>query len=910
MAHAHYNLLWQKAMEELSELIEVENPPPQYDANGRVIPERPMSWNAAHRHYALLYIKYLQVFRKLEKCHDQIVHPQKRRDIRVTLDVVMARVVQLKAQLSVFGPGGRQSDFPNLDGYLVGLKLAPADLDVPIPHYFKERRPEDEAEADRRALLAKCLDERGVAGAALPSEDSTLPVAGHMTRERAIQIIQKNERGRQAAARARLLKELRDEDAMRQRHEAAGALERDPHAAATVIQKAVRGFLSRLRSKADAAEELVFLGMEAAPGAGGALGGGGAAGAGAAGGAGAGGYDPVVKAAQVRKSRKARQADHEVLYGEALVELEQQVSNAVGPELRDALWTERYEWWLGEKQRTGKAPKSLDGYYAMVAERDKPPEDPAAVEAAQKKAEAEAEAARRAKRNAAAGRTAAPSVGRKRKEEEPASKVTQVSGSDLMAPLTETVIKYRELWATMDESQNHAQTHDETVARAKLLPEVKERIQAEVDVQLLGYLENIQAKLAAGKKKKGKGKAKKGDGSKKGAAGGDGKKKAKGGAKTKRKKWIEGEKACAHMSLVDMITALIKLNILQDQARARPLGDYVGDINYIGSVYQDAGVPVDPTAAQIRQTLTELFVLPQGSAFVKEHVPARSALLLYGPRGTGKTMLTRSLAWESRAVWLDLSPANLDRKLGAKAEIQKLLYMVFRVAKELQPAVVFIDEAEKMWAAGKGKTKTGAPRKNNTPLGRVRKSLAVQRAALAPTDRVIVVGNSRQPFHARTNIADLCKFFDYQHQGKMIYCPCPGYHSRLQLWARFIENTGLAVSQLARSDKFDLSTLAFITEGFSAGAMEQAVQMTLTPRRVEKILATGKELDMAELLKALAKMPYTYQEEYVAFANFTFLVTGEKERLRLMQLAALKEEELRAAAAKKQGLRKPSKPKA
>jgi len=67
---------------------------------------------------------------------------------------------------------------------------------------------------------------------------------------------------------------------------------------------------------------------------------------------------------------------------------------------------------------------------------------------------------------------------------------------------------------------------------------------------------------------------------------------------------------------------------------------------------------------------------------------------------------------------------------------------------------------------------------------------------------------------------------------------------------------------------------------------------------------------MAELLKALAKMPYTYQEEYVAFANFTFLVTGEKERLRLMQLAALKEEELRAAAAKKQGLRKPSKPKA
>jgi hypothetical protein len=874
-------------MEELSELLEIENPPTQFDANGKPVADKPMSWNAAHRHYALLYVKYLQVFRKLESCHDQIVHPQKRRDIRVTLDVVMARVVQLKAQLSVFGPGGRQSDFPNLDGYLVGLKLSPGDLEVPIPRYFHERRPEDEAEAERRALLAKCLDERGVTGSSLSAEDSTLPVAGHMTRERAIQIIQKNERGRQAAARAKLLKELRDEDVLRQRHEAAGSLERDPHAAATIIQKAVRGFLSRLRTKADAAEELIFLGMQPMPGP--------AAGPGGAG----GGYDPLIKAAQVRKARKARQADHEVLYGEALVELEQQVSNSVGPELRDALWNERYEWWLGEKQRTGKAPKTLDGYYAMVAERDKPPEDPAAVEAAQKKAEAEAEAARRAKRNAATGRAATAEGARKRKEEEPASKTAVVAASDLIAPLTETVIKYRELWGALDESQNHAQTHDETVARAKLLPEVKERIQAEVDVQLLGYLENIQAKVAATKKGKKKG----------GKAAGSGGAKKKAKAAKRKKKWIEGEKACAHMSLVDMITALIKLNILQDLTRARPMAEFVGDLNYIGSVYQDAGVPVDPTPAQIRQTLTELFVLPQGSPFVKAHVPPRSALLLYGPRGTGKSALARAIAWESRAVWLDISPANLDRKLGSKAEIQKLLYMVFRVARELQPAVVFIDDAEKMWAAGKGKGKASATRKNNTPLGRVRRSLGVQRAALAPADRVVIVGNSRQPFHAKTNVPDLCRFFDFQHQGKMIYCPCPGYHARLQLWSRFIENTGLAVAQLARSDKFDLSTLAFITEGFSAGAIEQAVMMTLTPRRVEKLLATGRDLDMSELLKALAKMPYTYQEEYVAFANFTFLVTGEKERLRLMQIAAAKEEEIRAAAAKKQGLRKP-KPKA
>lgn len=85
-------------------------------------------------------------------------------------------------------------------------------------------------------------------------------------------------------------------------------------------------------------------------------------------------YDPIAKDAEVRLIRKARQTDHELKYTEALVELEQQVTNAVGPELKDKMWNERYEWWLNEVKVTGKAPKNLDGYYKMLAEKDKKPE--------------------------------------------------------------------------------------------------------------------------------------------------------------------------------------------------------------------------------------------------------------------------------------------------------------------------------------------------------------------------------------------------------------------------------------------------------------------------------------------------------------------------------------------------------
>lgn len=41
---------------------------------------------AAFQLLATMYIKYIQIFRKLENCYDQIVHPQKRRVLRHMLD--------------------------------------------------------------------------------------------------------------------------------------------------------------------------------------------------------------------------------------------------------------------------------------------------------------------------------------------------------------------------------------------------------------------------------------------------------------------------------------------------------------------------------------------------------------------------------------------------------------------------------------------------------------------------------------------------------------------------------------------------------------------------------------------------------------------------------------------------------
>ena len=48
-----------------------------------------------------MYINYVLIFRKLEECYDQVVHPQKRRLIRHILDGTMGRLVQCEGVVGV-----------------------------------------------------------------------------------------------------------------------------------------------------------------------------------------------------------------------------------------------------------------------------------------------------------------------------------------------------------------------------------------------------------------------------------------------------------------------------------------------------------------------------------------------------------------------------------------------------------------------------------------------------------------------------------------------------------------------------------------------------------------------------------------------------------------------------------------
>jgi hypothetical protein len=360
------------------------------------VQDKSITWDDAAQHYCTLYLRYVGLYRKLEDCYDQMLHPQKRRDLKLLLEVVMARLCQVKAQCIKFGPEGRPSDYLHLENYLLSLRLGPSALEVPIPRYYREQGDQDD-QNKKRDVLEKCMEEHGMLGGGVGDSAGGESAYGNgsyqgfmpkLTKEQAIRIIQKNERGRQGNVRAKLMKELRDEDSMRKKLTAAGAGQAHPTVAATLIQKVFRGHLVRLQVAKQTQEEFVFLGMKSvalnqrqtrhdATGGSGAgdAGAGGAAAAAAASAAGAGAaaaaaggaksakYDPLSKELQIRAQRKTRQIDHELKYIESLVELQKSVTETEGPEMKDQMWEERYQWWIAQKEATGKYPENFNQFY-------------------------------------------------------------------------------------------------------------------------------------------------------------------------------------------------------------------------------------------------------------------------------------------------------------------------------------------------------------------------------------------------------------------------------------------------------------------------------------------------------------------------------------------------------------------
>ncbi|EIE22784.1 AAA-domain-containing protein [Coccomyxa subellipsoidea C-169] len=229
-----------------------------------------------------------------------------------------------------------------------------------------------------------------------------------------------------------------------------------------------------------------------------------------------------------------------------------------------------------------------------------------------------------------------------------------------------------------------------------------------------------------------------------------------------------------------------------------------------------AGLSAAKQARPALHALQEMVILPAQRAdlFQGLRAPARG-LLLYGPPGNGKTLLAKALASEAQATFFNISASTLTSKWHGEAEklarstslspstsllspLQCLLLhvrMLFRVAAEMQPAIIFIDEIDSILSersAGEHEASR-----------RLKTQFLIEFDGVANgSERIVVIGATNRP----QELDDAVR----RRLVKRIYIPMPDADARRELLKHLLRG------QPVRLSRADMERVVTATSKYSA----------------------------------------------------------------------------------------------
>ena len=217
-----------------------------------------------------------------------------------------------------------------------------------------------------------------------------------------------------------------------------------------------------------------------------------------------------------------------------------------------------------------------------------------------------------------------------------------------------------------------------------------------------------------------------------------------------------------------------------------------------------------------------------------------SGVLLYGPSGTGKTLLARAVATECRIPFFHISAASIISKFLGESE--RLVKVLFQVARHYAPAVIFIDECESLLSqrngSGGGTNNGGGDEhQHHDGLKRVKTELLVQLDGLVNSEnkRVFLLCASNLPWdidHAFLRRID-----------RRILVDLPDVNARKIIMKRLLQQQSSSLPSapspsITVSPSLNYEAAAAATTGYSGSdlkALTKEIRMSAIRRIIRKL---------------------------------------------------------------------------